>query len=272
VPTSLASIGLIGFLLAPFLLAEGEPRSEPAMLALSEFAVTVSEGIDWSRPLQVALEVDDPEGLRSSLYGDPASDSEGGRVEQGSVIVPLDVLPPIPVDAPQDRHRNASFLIDFDEPAVAGLVSEIRARHGPDPTLDQLMRAAGDAIPRKSRTRGWDAASVVVKFGEGDCTEHAVVLAALARAYGHPARVALGTVLILEDGRARAFGHAWTEIHDGEAWRRFDATRPPERLGIYYLRTGELENEGTAHMMAIFQTMSRSVARRIELSNVAGAP
>jgi transglutaminase-like putative cysteine protease len=42
-----------------------------------------------------------------------------------------------------------------------------------------------------------------------------VVLTALARLVGWPARVVLGVVLVPQESTVRAFGHAWTEIHDG---------------------------------------------------------
>jgi hypothetical protein len=41
---------------------------------------------------------------------------------------------------------------------------------------------------------------------------------------GWPARVVLGVVLVPQESTVRAFGHAWTEIHDGRRWQRADAT------------------------------------------------
>ena len=62
----------------------------------------------------------------------------------------------------------------------------------------------------------------------GDCTEHAVLLAAMLRAEGVPSRVCLGFVTI--PGRGKLGGHMWTEAllkapGDAEAaWVPLDAT------------------------------------------------
>ena len=57
-------------------------------------------------------------------------------------------------------------------------------------------------------------------MGEGDCNEHSVLYAALARAAGLPTRVAAGIVYL--DG---AFlYHAWNEVWLGERWVAVDPT------------------------------------------------
>jgi transglutaminase-like putative cysteine protease len=52
----------------------------------------------------------------------------------------------------------------------------------------------------------------------GDCNEHSVIFAALARAAGIPTRVVAG--LLYADGRF--FYHAWNEVHVGQ-WVAVDA-------------------------------------------------
>src|SRR6185369_2476466 len=49
----------------------------------------------------------------------------------------------------------------------------------------------------------------------GDCSEAAVLTAALLRASGVPTRVALGFASV---GRGVFIGHAWTEARLGGAW------------------------------------------------------
>jgi hypothetical protein len=55
---------------------------------------------------------------------------------------------------------------------------------------------------------------------EGDCTEHAVLLAALCRAAGIPARVVMG----LEYVMGVWGGHAWNEVWIAGTWYPLDAT------------------------------------------------
>ena len=55
----------------------------------------------------------------------------------------------------------------------------------------------------------------------GDCSEHALLLVALARAAGIPAREVGG--LAYPGDEPPLFGwHAWTEIHDGSQWVSVD--------------------------------------------------
>ena len=65
-------------------------------------------------------------------------------------------------------------------------------------------------------------ASDVARSHSGDCKAHAVYLAALARARGIPARVAVG--LVYSD-RLAAFGyHMWTEVYIDGRWIPLDGT------------------------------------------------
>jgi transglutaminase-like putative cysteine protease len=62
------------------------------------------------------------------------------------------------------------------------------------------------------------SARAVLAAGRGDCNEHAVLLTALARAAGIPARVVAGAVYA-NDG---FYYHAWTELWLG-GWISADA-------------------------------------------------
>jgi transglutaminase-like putative cysteine protease len=62
------------------------------------------------------------------------------------------------------------------------------------------------------------SAREVLRVRRGDCNEHAVLLAALARAADVPARVVAGAVYV-NDG---FYYHAWTELWLG-AWVSADA-------------------------------------------------
>jgi transglutaminase-like putative cysteine protease len=70
---------------------------------------------------------------------------------------------------------------------------------------------------RKVPTISIPNALQVLEMGEGDCNEHAVLLAALGRAVGLPTRVVAGTVYL--DGAF--FYHAWCEVWLGQ-WVSID--------------------------------------------------
>ena len=131
--------------------------------------------------------------------------------------------------------------VDMGEP----LSDEARGRWtAASPTLlsdhqdiQELARAiAGDAprpLPAAGSIKDWIQANLrpsyaangstaleVLANRSGDCTEHALLFVALARAAGIPAREVGGVVYI---GGARLFGwHAWAEIHDGHQWVSVD--------------------------------------------------
>lgn len=158
--------------------------------------------------------------------------------------------------APIVDHRAASFVIDYDQPAVVSLVDTMRAEIGANPSITDLVDFADASITSKSYRRFFDVASQVAGSREGDCTEHAVLLTALARAAGRSARIALGVMLLEHDGQLMSFGHSWVEIHDGQKWHIADATRPDQQVPgarIRYLPLLELDNEGPGYSMTLME-------------------
>jgi hypothetical protein len=111
----------------------------------------------------------------------------------------------------------------------------------------------------------------VATRGRGDCTEHAVLLAALARAFGRPARVAVGLLLAQVEDRPAAFGHAWTEVREGGAWRTADATLAGDDAVRAYLRVGLLREEGPGFGLALASLLQSLPVERIEVLG-AGTP
>jgi hypothetical protein len=82
-------------------------------------------------------------------------------------------------------------------------------------------------IADKNLSVGFATASEVARNREGDCSEHAVLLAALGRARGIPARVACGLVYVPTFNEAdRVFGfHMWTQFYIHGQWVDFDAAQ-----------------------------------------------
>lgn len=152
---------------------------------------------------------------------------------------------------PTADHLAASFVVDFDEPAVTSLLNEFPP--GEDArSVEVLVQFVHEAITDKTYGRGFDVASQVASSRAGDCTEHAVLLAALARALNMPARVAVGLLLVEHEGVLQSLGHAWTEIYDGERWLIADATLVQEQLPgatTRYVPLLELTNEGPGYAM-----------------------
>lgn len=85
-----------------------------------------------------------------------------------------------------------------------------------------------DYINKKNLSVGYASAVEVAQSREGDCSENAVLTAALCQAAGIPARLAMGYVYTDSFlGEKDIFGgHAWTQVYLGGDWYGLDATRP----------------------------------------------
>ena len=69
---------------------------------------------------------------------------------------------------------------------------------------------------------------------EGDCTEHAVLLAALLRAKKIPSRVVVGLVYVT--GGQSFGGHMWTEAFLNGRWVPLDAPLGQSGIGAAHIK------------------------------------
>ena len=105
----------------------------------------------------------------------------------------------------------------------------------------------GQYIDAKNLSVGYASAAEVALSKQGDCSEHAVLTAAMCRAAGIPSRIATGVIYAdVIMGKPNAFGgHAWTEAYINGKWVGLDATRAPNGYGVGHitLATGSGEPE-----------------------------
>jgi len=96
----------------------------------------------------------------------------------------------------------------------------------------QVMARLRDGVARHIRVKslriGYASALEAARLAEGDCTEHALLLAALARARGIPARVATGIAYVAAgNGKPAQFvPHAWVYAWIDGVWQGADAALP----------------------------------------------
>lgn len=218
----------------------------------------------WSIVLSVK-DADEALGTLPSVLGAVAVEGFEGSEDEG-VLVGLAGQQTVG-GAVTPEHLKASFVIDFHESPVVALHEKVldslpAHQLGSRPDLATLRRAVYDHIEHKDSSRGWDLASRVARDGRGDCTEHAVLLTALARSFGYAAQVTVGLVVVLppdvgEETSPGVYGHAWSEIHDGTAWRLVDATRGADDLtdevALRHLPLLVMGNEGPGYNMFMAQ-------------------
>lgn len=120
----------------------------------------------------------------------------------------------------------ADAMIQSDDPKIVEFAkNEVEGETNAWRAAKRLEKAVRDHISKKNMGVGFASASETFESCEGDCSEHAVLLAACCRAVGIPARIAMGLVYApLGDDNGIFGGHAWTEVSiDGE-WYALDAT------------------------------------------------
>jgi transglutaminase-like putative cysteine protease len=222
--------------------------------------VEASPGVAVDGPLQATLV------LNPGADGKVASLREwfpGARAGGGAVSVALPGRAPAGASRPAAAQRGPTFFVDYDQPGAALFRAALAERLGAAPGDAELARFVDGWIVKKAMTRGLDAAARVAARREGDCTEHAVLLAAAGRLAGRPSRVVLGLALLPVNGALRAFGHAWAELHDGEAWRTVDAAPLP--AGVRYLPFAVLD-EGPGQLAAAWAALSPVDVRKVILT------
>lgn len=157
---------------------------------------------------------------------------EPGKVE---VVVDLDDLQSVAEFVDRDRLLAPTAMLRCDDEAVASIATKAvgRVKDGDDAArAEALRRAVYRHIRKKNLGVGFASASEVARTREGDCSEHAVLLAALLRAEGIPSQVAAGVVYADEfEGEKGIFGyHMWTQallnIDGRNVWIDLDATFP----------------------------------------------
>jgi hypothetical protein len=127
---------------------------------------------------------------------------------------------------PAAADAQANDWLQSDAPEIRKLAHE---GAGDAATPREQMQRLEEFVRRFIRTKdlnvGYASALEVAKNPEGDCTEHAVLLAALGRALGIPTRVIDG--LAYTDHYAGAehvfVPHAWAQAWIDGHWQSFDA-------------------------------------------------
>jgi transglutaminase-like putative cysteine protease len=146
---------------------------------------------------------------RRPAAADPAKDTPLARAAQGASTEDLASTPQANADAPEIKKLARDVAGDAKGTYEA-------ARKLSDHVFRTLEKAYGASH---------DRASEVLQAGKGDCTEHAVLLVALARALGIPARGVHGLVYArYDDGKDALYWHAWAEVKSGGEWIAMDPT------------------------------------------------
>ncbi|WP_373649941.1 transglutaminase family protein [Schlesneria sp. DSM 10557] len=113
-----------------------------------------------------------------------------------------------------------------------------------------------DKLSKKNFSTAMASAAEVARNLEGDCTEHAVLLAAMLRARQIPSRVVVG--LVYADRLFAFGGHMWTEARLNDQWIPLDATLGQNGIGAAHIKLADssLSDDGPAAMSGFAPLMN----------------
>jgi transglutaminase-like putative cysteine protease len=191
---------------------------------------------------------------------------EGQKVETSdSRSITLRVKPARdPADAgklPIKEKSVAEFLkpnatLQSDHPKViASARQAVGSETDPWKAAKRIERYVFEKIKNKGMGVAFGTAAEVAERWEGDCTEHAVVSAAMARVVGLPSRVVTGLVAAGE-----VFGaHMWTEVWVGR-WVPIDATFGGEFVDATHIKLSDASlnaSNGSSEFNKVLSYMGR---------------
>lgn len=223
--------------------------------------------------------------LRLSLDGAvlrdlPSAGSQRfARVDERSGTLEIAVDSPQPAERGEEtdaRYTRSSVMVDSENPRVRALADQALKGVGDDPMrrVAALRSAVARHLTRKNLASGFATASEAAATRAGDCTEHAVLLAACLRHAGIPSRVASGLLYVPRmEGARNAFGwHMWTQALVNGRWVDADAVLPPDgplsHAGHILVMTSPAEGSGLDSELARLVEMIGTL--RIEVVTVDG--
>lgn len=127
-------------------------------------------------------------------------------------------------------------------------------------------------ITDKGYDVGMASAAEVLSNRKGDCTEHAVLLAALCRSVGIPAKIVVGVMYVPVGGAEKGtFGyHMWNEVYVGE-WIQLDAvTKPPKVVDSTHIALAKSSLNGSKQLSRLSETAINAIGNlELEIINYA---
>lgn len=127
---------------------------------------------------------------------------------------------------PQPEDLLPNDWLQSDAPAIRALAAEaVGSAADNRQKMRRLRSFVSHYITQHGLDIGYASALEVVNTRQGDCTEYAVLLAAMARAEGIPARVVTGMVYADRYANtSRVFvPHEWVQAWVGGRWQSYDA-------------------------------------------------
>ena len=138
----------------------------------------------------------------------------------------------------ESEYVVPSPFLQSDDPRIVKYANEaVKSEKDPWKKATLMERYVYQNLRKKNFSTALASASEVAKNMEGDCTEHAVLLAAMLRAQKLPSRVVVGLVYI--QSRSSFGGHMWTEVFLDNRWIPLDGTLGKGGIGAGHIKLAD---------------------------------
>lgn len=154
-----------------------------------------------------------------------------GNLKEGLRLI-IDTRIPREIENTPIKTQSKSFpsflesnvYIESDDKKIKSTSQKLEVKESAWETALKIKNWVYNNIKMNFKT-GFASAVEVFQTREGDCTEHAVLTAALCRAAGIPTRIAIGYHLSLNKDKTPDYiGHMWNEVSVDGIWIPIDST------------------------------------------------
>ena len=138
---------------------------------------------------------------------------------------------------PKQEFLQSCYFINSDDAKVkAHAKAAIGSATDPWEKARRIEHWVNIHMTNKNFTEAFATSDEVARTLEGDCTEHAVLAAAMCRAAGVPSRGAVGLLYVdASNGPVMGF-HMWAEVWVDGQWLPIDATLGRGHIGATHLK------------------------------------
>jgi transglutaminase-like putative cysteine protease len=165
----------------------------------------------------------------------PSTDNQSVRQEPAGTVI-VTVQPVVPAEGARFPYKGKdeailealkpARFVQSDRKEIIKLAQRaVGSTKDAGEAVKNIEAFVANYIENRSLSVGYASAAEVATSKQGDCSEFAVLTAAMCRAVGIPAQVVVGIAYVQEwGGLMNGFGgHAWVQAYVGDKWVGLDA-------------------------------------------------
>jgi hypothetical protein len=213
----------------------------------AELDIAVETLIKIDPPLQRAHQTEQIVYLVKINGSDPVKDLPSGDTQQLKSVGPETAELTVTSIRPSEKASDKKVAPEFLEPnrhlqsddkrVIAHADAAAEAATNPWEIAVKMETYVHKKLTKKNFSTALGSAAEVAESMEGDCTEHACLLAAMCRVKKIPSRVVVG--FVYAESLSAFGGHMWTEVFINGQWIPIDATLGAGGIGAAHIKLSD---------------------------------